>query len=151
MLPSQLSPLLLQTPPVFTPLETEWLPVVCVCHPIRLYLSTRSALILSVHGEGSYGVFYYSLYRAWNIAAIYVGWMKRSCVDNSLKNNPDLLFIQSVWGCHRADIHLEHVHSICCPGALWMCHLCEDITRAGGGILHTTSWPFKDSETMPHY
>ena len=44
-----------------------------------------------------------------------------------------LFIIQSFRGCHRADIHPEHVHSIRRPGALWMCHLCEDITRAGGG------------------
>lgn len=41
--------------------------------------------------------------------------------------------MQSFWGCHRADIYPEHVHSLCCSGALWMCHLCEDITRVGGG------------------
>lgn len=44
-----------------------------------------------------------------------------------------MLFIQSFWCCHRADIHPEHVHSLCRPGALRMCHLCEDITRVGGG------------------
>lgn len=77
--------------------------------------------------------------------------MKLPCFDNSPTNNPHTLFMQSFRGCHRADIHLEHVHPLCCPGALRMCHLCEDITRAGGGILHITSWPLKDSKTMPRY
>lgn len=56
--------------------------------------------------------------------------------------------MQSFWCCHLLDIHVEHVHSVCCAGALRMCHLCEDTARAGGGILHITPWPLnKDSKT----
>ena len=45
------------------------------------------------------------------------------------------LFIQSFRGCHCADVHPEHVYPLRCPRALWMRHLCEDITRLGGGTV----------------
>lgn len=41
--------------------------------------------------------------------------------------------MQSFRCCHCADIHPEHVHSLRRPGALWISHVSEDITRLGGG------------------
>ena len=65
------------------------------------------------------------------------------------------MFIQGFWGCHCADIHPEHVHSLCRPDALWMCNLCEDITRVGGGtdtqFAHQILPTLKYSKLMPHY
>lgn len=66
--------------------------------------------------------------------------LPRVGLNSLIKYSP---FLQGFRGCHRADVHPEHVHSLCRPGALRMCHLCEDITRAGGGILHITPWPLK--------
>lgn len=62
------------------------------------------------------------------------GWRKEFVWTLTWCNNPNPWFLQGVWCCHPADVHLEHVHPLCCPSALWMRHLCEDITRTGGGI-----------------
>ena len=45
----------------------------------------------------------------------------------------DALSVQGVRGCHRADVHPEHVHPLRRSSALWPGHLCEDITGVGGG------------------
>lgn len=77
---------------------------------------------------------FYCFWSVWiNTAAMYFEWMCWCCFDNILTNNPYTMFIQGFRGCHCADIHPEHVHSLCRPDALWMCNLCEDITRVGGG------------------
>lgn len=57
--------------------------------------------------------------------------MRWFCFDNVLTSAS--LFTQGFRSCHCADIHLEHVHPLRRPCALWMRNLFEDITRLGGG------------------
>lgn len=61
--------------------------------------------------------------------------------------------MQSFRCCHLLDVHVEHVHSVCCARALRMCHLCEDTARAGGGIFthHTLTFTQTLQNMMPRY
>ena len=143
-MPSQLSPLRPSAANTSSPHSPGNRVCVCVWHPIRIDLSSLSGFILPVCSTESYSITLYwyfitnvmfkSPWSAWiNSAALYLVWIRWSWFDNILTNNQDTLFIQSFRCCHRADIHPEHVHSLCRPDALRMCHLCEDITGLGGG------------------
>lgn len=148
-MPSQLSPLTPSAANTSCPhsLRNCLLSVCVAWHPIKTDLSSLLVCILPVCGKKItqynivYSIFYYlfnsfisvKFLKIYQYCCHVSCWMRWSCFDNILTNNPNTLFIQSFRGCHCADIHPEHVHSLCCPGALWMCHLCEDITRAGGG------------------
>lgn len=54
------------------------------------------------------------------------------CYDWNLKHW-SLWYFQGIWCSHRPHLHSQHVHSLGCPSPLWVCHICQDITRTGGG------------------
>lgn len=54
------------------------------------------------------------------------------CYDWNLKRW-SLWYFQGIWCSHRPHLHSQHVHSLGCPSPLWVCHICQDITRTGGG------------------
>lgn len=51
--------------------------------------------------------------------------------SGSLSLSPSL---QGVWCCHPADIFPEHADPLCSQGALWMCHLRQDLAGPCGGM-----------------
>lgn len=63
-------------------------------------------------------------------------FMQSKSLGRALKSLtfPFLPILQSIWCCYTADIFPQHANTICSQGALWMCHLRQDLAGPCRGM-----------------
>lgn len=117
MVPSQLSPLLLQN-------TSPWKPNICLLYVCAVQLGSSCLPYQLMDHKG-----YFSAYQAWNIAAMMCVW---SCFDNSLKNNHISLFLSRVFG---AAIVLTSTLNMFIPSAARAHYGCVIFVRILQGLV----------------